>query len=29
MLPNVLIIFVGWTILLAAWHLVGLPWGLG
>jgi len=29
MLPNMLIIFVGWTILLAAWHLVDLPWGPG
>src|SRR5215468_4499345 len=27
LLPYVAIIFVGWTILLAAWHLVGLPWG--
>jgi len=29
LLPYVAIIFVGRTILLAAWHLVGLPWGLG
>jgi len=29
MLPYVAIIFVVWTILLAVWHLLGLPWGLG
>ena len=29
MLPYVAIIFVVGTILLAVWHLVGLPWGLG
>jgi aminobenzoyl-glutamate transport protein len=28
MLPYVLILMVLWTIFLAIWHLVGLPWGL-
>ena len=28
MLPYVLILMVVWTLLLAAWHLLGLPWGL-
>jgi aminobenzoyl-glutamate transport protein len=28
MLPYVLILMVVWTIFLAIWHLVGLPWGL-
>lgn len=28
MLPYVLILMVAWTIFLAAWHLLGLPWGL-
>ena len=28
MLPYVLIVLVAWTLLLAAWHLLGLPWGL-
>jgi aminobenzoyl-glutamate transport protein len=28
MLPYVLILMVVWTIFLAAWHLLGLPWGL-
>jgi aminobenzoyl-glutamate transport protein len=28
MLPYVLILMVLWTIFLAAWHLLGLPWGL-
>ena len=28
MLPYVVIILVLWTLLLAAWHLLGLPWGL-
>jgi aminobenzoyl-glutamate transport protein len=27
MLPYVLILMVVWTIFLAAWHLLGLPWG--
>ncbi len=29
MLPYVAIVSVLWTILLAAWYLLGLPWGLG
>jgi aminobenzoyl-glutamate transport protein len=29
MLPYVLVVLVLWTLLLAAWHLLGLPWGLG
>jgi aminobenzoyl-glutamate transport protein len=29
MLPYVVVVFVVWTILLAAWEMVGLPWGLG
>jgi aminobenzoyl-glutamate transport protein len=28
MLPYVVIIFVIWTVLLAIWHVLGLPWGL-
>jgi aminobenzoyl-glutamate transport protein len=28
MLPYVIVLFVIWTLLLAAWHLMGLPWGL-
>jgi aminobenzoyl-glutamate transport protein len=28
MLPYVVVLFVVWTLLLAAWHLLGLPWGL-
>lgn len=28
MLPYVVILFIVWTLLLAAWHLLGLPWGL-
>jgi aminobenzoyl-glutamate transport protein len=28
MLPYVLILMVVWPLLLAAWHLLGLPWGL-
>ena len=28
MLPYVLILMVLWTIFLALWHLLGLPWGL-
>ena len=28
MLPYVGIVFVLWTLLLAAWHILGLPWGL-
>jgi aminobenzoyl-glutamate transport protein len=28
MLPYVVIIFVIWTVLLALWHVLGLPWGL-
>jgi aminobenzoyl-glutamate transport protein len=27
MLPYVVIMLVLWTILFAAWHLLGLPWG--
>jgi len=29
MLPYVLVLMVLWTIVLAAWYLLGLPWGLG
>jgi aminobenzoyl-glutamate transport protein len=29
MLPYVLIVSVLWILLLAAWYLIGLPWGLG
>jgi aminobenzoyl-glutamate transport protein len=29
MLPYVVVLCVVWTLLLAAWHLLGLPWGLG
>jgi aminobenzoyl-glutamate transport protein len=29
MLPYVVVCLVLWTLLLAAWHLLGLPWGLG
>jgi aminobenzoyl-glutamate transport protein len=28
MLPYVLVLMVVWPLLLAAWHLLGLPWGL-
>jgi aminobenzoyl-glutamate transport protein len=28
MLPYVVVVLIVWTILLAAWHLLGLPWGL-
>ena len=28
MLPYVVVLIVLWTILLAVWHLLGLPWGL-
>lgn len=27
MLPYVAVVFVGWIILFAVWHLTGLPWG--
>jgi aminobenzoyl-glutamate transport protein len=29
MLPYVLALSVVWTLLLAGWYLLGLPWGLG
>jgi aminobenzoyl-glutamate transport protein len=29
MLPYVIVLFVVWTLLLAAWHLLGLPYGPG
>jgi aminobenzoyl-glutamate transport protein len=29
MLPYVVALLVLWTVLLAVWHLLGLPWGLG
>jgi aminobenzoyl-glutamate transport protein len=29
MLPYIVVLCVLWTLLLAAWHLLGLPWGLG
>ena len=28
MLPYVVVLIVVWTLLLAAWHVLGLPWGL-
>ena len=28
MLPYVIWMFVLWTLLFAAWHMLGLPWGL-
>ena len=28
MLPYVIIVFALWILLLAAWHLLGIPWGL-
>ena len=28
MLPYVIALFIAWPILLAAWHLLGLPWGV-
>lgn len=28
MLPYVALLFIVWTVLFAAWHLMGLPWGL-
>jgi aminobenzoyl-glutamate transport protein len=28
MLPYVIAISVVWTLLLAAWYMLGLPWGL-
>jgi aminobenzoyl-glutamate transport protein len=28
MLPYVVALFIAWPILLAVWHLLGLPWGL-
>lgn len=28
MLPYVVVVFVLWTLLLAVWHVLGLPWGL-
>ncbi len=28
MLPYVVIMFVVWTLLFAAWQIMGLPWGL-
>jgi aminobenzoyl-glutamate transport protein len=28
MLPYVAIVFIAWIILLVAWQLLGLPWGL-
>jgi aminobenzoyl-glutamate transport protein len=28
MLPYVIALFAVWPLLLAAWHLLGLPWGL-
>jgi aminobenzoyl-glutamate transport protein len=28
MLPYVIVLFVVWPLLLAAWHLLGIPWGL-
>ena len=27
MLPHVAVLFVVWPLLLAAWHLLGMPWG--
>jgi aminobenzoyl-glutamate transport protein len=29
MLPYVVVVFVLWTLLLGAWHVLGLPWGPG
>jgi aminobenzoyl-glutamate transport protein len=29
MLPYILVMCIVWPVLLAAWHLLGLPWGLG
>ncbi len=29
MLPYILVMCVVWTLLLAAWYLLGLPWGIG
>jgi aminobenzoyl-glutamate transport protein len=29
MLPYILVLCVLWTLLLVAWYLLGLPWGLG
>jgi aminobenzoyl-glutamate transport protein len=29
MLPYILVLCVVWTLLLAIWYLLGLPWGLG
>ena len=28
MLPYVIVLCIVWTLFLAAWHLLGLPWGL-
>lgn len=28
MLPYVIVVFILWIVLLAAWHLLGIPWGL-
>jgi aminobenzoyl-glutamate transport protein len=28
MLPYVVVLILAWTVLLAVWHLLGLPWGL-
>jgi aminobenzoyl-glutamate transport protein len=28
MLPYVIVVFVLWIVLLAIWHLLGIPWGL-
>jgi aminobenzoyl-glutamate transport protein len=28
MLPYVVVLFIVWPLLLAAWHLLGLPWGI-
>jgi aminobenzoyl-glutamate transport protein len=28
MLPYVVVLFVAWPLLLAIWHLLGIPWGL-
>ena len=29
MLPYVMVLCVVWTVFLAGWYLLGLPWGLG
>jgi aminobenzoyl-glutamate transport protein len=29
MLPYVIVVFIVWILLLAAWQIMGLPWGLG